>query len=623
MTKSYRYMLMFLLTVTAGCAQQNHPPAVTDVHIEGLPSVGGVLTVQYVYTDPDGDAEGDTEIVWKSGERVLGRGPALEVTSVLDGRPLQVWVEPRDRCGLAGEAIPAGNGPVVAGYGLLPDAVPFLRPFVPPACDPADPEVFFIRTNDDWAHVNDADKRVFCVAPGDYGDLGEITITQSGTPEAPRYLLLDTDDPRHPAAIAGGDFADKVGWEEKLARYRLVLDHADYWVIDRPAYWEDPSPFHGPLELVGASHNLINRAFYVDASAGIGLANGSHENTIQNVHMEKTRWAVDYALAQGADPPYEQQIFADLAALELEGAAPGDRFLNNVFVNNEIINYADAFQAVRGSDAYVDNVDADPPNPPLDGAGTVVAGNLFYVTPLIYTDGDGGFDEAGGFALAENALDFKFGSLDPENPIRVLGNVMFGYRPTDASYADLDDEGYAMVFHFGAGNLEVARNYVLDAQLGYGAGGPRGGDPAIYAAVFRENFFYDLREGVQRIYGSDREGVYDGAVDLLLERNVFGRLDPAFEGPSLHAYNTRDLVVRGNVFADSRGMWFGYPVNASTGLVFEGNLVYDTPDWLESIPDYAEARDNRELSGPFDYEPYRIGVVLRRFTAAPVSLTIP
>ena len=621
--KNVQLIFLAALALLAGCGAGDRPPVARDVRIEGLPSVGNVLTVQYVYDDPDGDAEGATEIVWKSGEEVVKLGPQLEVVPEFDGRPLQAWVRPRDARGRSGEAVAAANGPVVAGYGLLPEAVPFLRPFAPPACDPADPEVFFIRTSADWVHVNDTGKRVFCVVPGDYGNLGEIVITQSGTPEAPRYLLLASDDPRHPAAIAGGDFADKTGWEDKLARYRLVLDRADYWVIDRPAYWEDPSPFAAPLELEGASHNLINRAFYVDTAAGIGLTGGSHENTVQNVHMEKTRWAVDYARSLGADPPYERQIFADLAALELEGAAPGNRFLNNVFVNNEVINYADAFQAVRGAGAYVDNVDPDPPNPPLDGAGTVVAGNLFYVTPLIYTDGDGGFDEDGGFALAENALDFKFGSLDPQNPVRVLGNVMFGYRPADASYADLDDEGYAMVFHFGAGNLEVARNYVLDAQLGYGADGPRGGDPAIYAAVFRDNVFYGLREGVQRIYGSDREGVYDGAVDLLLERNVFGRLDPAFEGPSLHAYNTRDLVVRGNVFAESRGMWFGYPANASTGLVIEDNLVYDTPDWFESIPDYARASGNRELSGPFDYEPYRTGVVLRRFTAAPVFVTVP
>ena len=616
-------LLILLLLAAAGCSQANRPPVAEDLRIEGVPSVGNTLSVSYTFSDPDGDAEGATEIVWKSGDRVLARGAEIEVAPEYDGLPLQAWVRPRDARGRAGETVAAGNGPLVAGYGLLPDAVPYLRPFTPPACDPADPEVFFIRTSADWAHVNDADKRVFCVAPGDYGDLGAITITQSGTAEAPRYLLLDTDGPRHPAALVGGDFADKTGWEEKLARYRLVLDHADYWVIDRPAYWEDPSPFHGPLELVASSHNLINRAFYVDTAAGIGLTGGSNENTVQNAHMEKTRWAVDYALARGADPPYEEQIFADLAAIELEGVDPGDRFWDNVFVNNEIVNYVDAFQAVRGSNAYVDNVDPDPPNPALDAAGTVIAGNLFYVTPLIYTDGGGNFGEDGDHALSENALDFKFGSLDAGRPVLVLGNVFFGYRPADGSYSDLDDEGSAMVFHYGAGHLEVARNYVLDSQLGYSIGGPRGGEPAIYDSAFRSNFFYDLRESVQRIYGSDQEGVYDGAVNLLLEKNVFGRLDPNFEGPSLHAYNTRGLAVRGNVFAESRGMWFGYPTNASTDLVIEGNDVYDTPDWLESIPDYAEHSGNSIHDGSFDYGPWRLQVVLRKFTAAPQSKNIP
>ncbi|WP_457638229.1 hypothetical protein [Oceanithermus sp.] len=623
--KRTSFLLLLLLAIT-GCSQAGHPPAAENVQIEGLPSIGNTLSVSYAFSDPDGDAEKGTEIVWKSGDEVLAQGASLEIAPELDGHPIQVWVLPRDARGQAGEAVAAENGPMVAGYGLLPDAVPYLQPFVPPTCDPDDPEVFFIRSAEDWDHVNDADKRIFCVAPGDYGDLGAIVLTQSGTAEAPRYLLLDTDDPRHPAAIVDGDFADKTGWEEKLARYRLELDNADYWVIDRQAFWEAPSPFEAPLKLFGSSHNLINRAFYVDTSNGVELKNGSNYNTLQNIHMEKTGWAVDYALEHGADPDYEEQIFADLAALALGGSEPGDSFVGNVFVNNEVINYVDAFQTVRGSNAWPDDDDPDAENPPLDGAGTVIAGNLFYTTPLIYTDGSGNFSEDGDYALSENALDFKFGSLDPENPILVLGNVMFGYRETDNTYSDLDDYGNAMVFHFGVGNLVLERNLVVDSQSGYSIGGPLGGDPAIYDTAFRNNVFYNIQDNIQYIYGSGQAGVYDGAQNLLLEGNLFGLQT---HGPySLHAYNTSNLVIRKNIFADSRSLWFGDPsdpdhTNDSTGLVIEENDVYDNPDWFDSIPDYAKARDNHELTGPFDYSTYRREVILRKFTREPQSQTLP
>lgn len=182
--------------------------------------------------------------------------------------------------------------------------------------------------------------------------------------------------------------------------------------------------------------------------------------------MEKTQWSVNYATAHKPKPKekekvlpmYNIRIFADLAAIGIKGAKDGDTFRNNIITHNEMINYVDAVQLVRIEDGFAP--EKSDPNPKLDGAGTIIADNVFYTTSLLYTDGDGNFMKSGERAVTENALDFKFGSLDPKNPIKIFNNFMFGYRNVDNTYSYLSDNGNAMVFHFGAGNITVEGNSI-------------------------------------------------------------------------------------------------------------------------------------------------------------------
>jgi hypothetical protein len=470
-----------------------------------------------------------------------------------------------------------------------------------PKCDSKNPDVFFIRSNDDWLQINGS-KTIYCVEPGDYSSVGEVEINVSGTFKKPRYILLNNGNDTHPIQLS----------RRELAKYTLRLKNADYWIIDRQANWEEANPFKGMLYLDGSSHNIMNRGLSMDTSAGITLTDGSHFNSIQNFHMEKTKWSVDYATANKTqelkDLDYNKRIFADLAAIGLKGVKDGESLKNNIVTHNEIINYVDAVQLTR-----IDGADApnkSDPNPRLDGAGTIIADNLFYTTSLLYTDGHGNFMSSGERAVTENALDFKFGSLDQDNPVIVTNNFMFGYRFVDNTYSNLGDNGNAMVFHFGAGNMVIEGNYIFDCKNGFAAGGARGQDPAMYDITMSDNVFYDMKENIDHIYGTRAENSFDGARNILLNNNVFGKVGVY----SLHAYNTDSLTIQGNSFVDTKSMYFApdHMECRSKGLVIKGNIFYNMMD--TGIPPFATESKNTKLMQLFDWSPYLKSVKTRIFT---------
>lgn len=608
-----RALLVVLVSVgLVGCAQRalhptdpatNRAPTATQVRIQGTPAVGATLTLSYAFSDPDDDAEGASLIVWSTPEGELQRGPQKQLTvpAELDGAWIGAEVVPVDAHGLAGSAAAAENNRVrIGGRGLLPETYRFVKRVELPSC--SDPNAFHIRTAEDWDHLNDPDKRIFCVAPSDYTALGAIHITASGSADEPRYLLLDNGNDRHPARLE----------RSELARYRLQLEGAHHWVIDRPGYWEDPHAYHSPLVLREASDNLIQRAYYVDTGGTVRLYAGSHRNTLQYFHMEKTNWAVRYAEDHGPNPPNQERIFADHGAIELFVDGPDQSVWDNVIVENELINYVDGVQLVRSGRGYPAEGE---PNPRLDAAGTVIAGNLIYTTPTIYTDGAGRFDSQGAFALSENALDFKFGSLDPERPVRVLGNVMFGYRVSDATYSSLSDNGNAMVFHYGIANFEIEGNYVFDCRNALTIGDPRGGEPALHDARFLRNAFFDFGQNIAHLYGSREHGVYDSAADVDFVKNIFG----AAQADSLLVYKAERLRIAENTFVHTAPMRFS-PGHPSRELRILDNRFFGMSE--TGIPDYAEASGNVHLDTGFDAEPYSISLLLRRLTAAPERLRL-
>lgn len=260
----------------------------------------------------------------------------------------------------------------------------------------------------------------------------------------------------------------------------------------------------------------------------------------------------------------------------------------------------------------------------MDGSGTVVADNIFYTTSLLYTEGGGNFDRrmeatvTEETAVTENAMDFKFGALDVENPVKILNNVMFGYRFVDNTYSSLSDNGNAFVLHFGAGNIILEGNYIFDCKNGFAAGGPLGQDPAMYNIAIRNNLFYDMKENIDHIYGIRAENSYNGTRNVTIENNVFGKVGVN----SLHAYNTETLSIRSNDFVDTKAMWFApeFMDLRSKDLVIQDNIFYNTTP--TGIPDFSVQSNNTHLPDPFDWTPFRNIIKTRIFTSQPTEITI-
>ncbi len=89
------------------------PPTVLRFPISGDTAVGGKLTAQYVFTDPDGDAEGATTFQWyrfatstaTSGGTLVGTNSRNYTSVSADGGMwLRVEVTPVDAIGTAGHA---------------------------------------------------------------------------------------------------------------------------------------------------------------------------------------------------------------------------------------------------------------------------------------------------------------------------------------------------------------------------------------------------------------------------------------------------------------------------------------------------------------------------------------
>jgi len=461
-----------------------------------------------------------------------------------------------------------------------------------PRCDASNPKVQMIQNTNDWSHINDLDKTIFCVSPGDYSSLKDIKITASGTKSKPRYIVLDNGNEQHPVQLN----------RSELAKYRLTFISADYWVVDRQAYWEDTTAINTFVQLQGSSYNIFNRGLLQDTANGFTFYSGSDGNTIQNHHMEKTQWSVD------------KHNFEDVAAINLVCQNPGESIKNTVVVNNEIINYVDAFQTVRlyGANQVGATINFD---------GTVVYGNDMYVTNIMYSNGDGVSNKNGAKSFTENAIDLKGGATNAYNPILISHNRMWGYKSVDNTYSNLADAGNAMVVHYDVRNVRIENNLIFNSDYGFTAGGPLGKKYPLENAILQNNIFYNIKENSISLYGTGKEGVYDAVKNVKIIDNLFAKNTTKV----LKLWNTDTVVLENNVFSDTGSMWFGE--NPSLGnryksldLTVSNNYFYNTPQ--KNIASYAKQDGNINSTQSVLYNKYDGSYTMGKFRANPKVLDI-
>ena len=267
---------------------------------------------------------------------------------------------------------------------------------------------FTIREKADWAHVNDPDKAVICVAPAPtytYEDVGVVQLSASGTADKPRWLRWANDDESvHPALVPAAETA-------AVSQFDLTGSH---WVIDRL---------------------VVRDAIYQPRVMGTG-------NVLQRMVFEKPRpWAgrpVGLMLNfwSGSDNAVVDSVFREpYRAQGMDSYA--------VYINEaERIT-------VRGNE-FIDMVDGVS-NGPEAGGGNRIVGNEFYHTPASYTDCKGHYDPNGKCSCSEGMAMVAKGPADkPESYIE--RNLVWGFRKTDPVCAGSGTPGAAFDFGSEAGS---------------------------------------------------------------------------------------------------------------------------------------------------------------------------
>ncbi len=294
-----------------------------------------------------------------------------------------------------------------------------------PPYDENDPEHFLIQTNEDWSHINDPDKIHFYVMPNDYTDLDRIVLTQSGTESQPRTIALYNGNDEHPGALPRDT--------DHLAKVLFDIN-SSYWVIDRMALWDIYTASNYGIFAFndGAEHNIINRAYTWSIQNAINIRSGAHNNTIQNSR-------------------FEDMGECDAVTIILGGMTrtSGIHIMNTKIINNEFYNQNDAIMPVR----FI-NPDTGL-RQPLDVEGLLCACNQMYIDDNTKP-------------TTENGFDFKGGSMNPENPVIITGNIIWGYTGVGTRGET------AVVGHYNVRNTIFTKNVIFDSAhcVGAGSGGP-------------------------------------------------------------------------------------------------------------------------------------------------------
>jgi len=267
-----------------------------------------------------------------------------------------------------------------------------------PPCD------FTIRTATDWEHVNDADKRVICVAPAPtytVEQVGVVQLTASGTPESPRWLRWANDDETlHPANVPPEATA-------ALSQFDL---HGSNWVIDRI---------------------VVRDALYQPRVMG-------YSNRLQRMVFEKPR------------PWPGRKLGLMLNVFTGSDHVIADSVFREPFRQSRVDSYAlyihQAQRVTVQGNEFIDLVDGVS-NGPEAGGGNRIIDNEFYQTSASYTDCRGNFDPKGKCSCSEGMAFVAKGPTDqPESYVE--RNLVWGFQKTDPLCAGTGTPG--VVFDFGS-----------------------------------------------------------------------------------------------------------------------------------------------------------------------------
>jgi len=409
----------------------------------------------------------------------------------------------------------------VEGLQCEPDAQnnPYLEPVEIPEYDPNDPSHCLIPDDYEWseATLNSEACRHFYVRPGDYLNVGAVNITVSGTADERRTISLYNGNDKHPGKLD----------RSELAQFQLFFDNASYWTVDRQAQL---SGGRAVVLCNGSSHDVVNRMYTSGIGTSVFICHESNANTIQQCRFE------DMSLQAR-----KHDVMCILMQHNPSGS-PRDyvEIKDTKIIENEIVNQNDGLHVAR-------NYSQSDPDVKQTGnmEGTIIDGNKIWVTPDIYVDTDGTPNPDGVRMYAENALDIKIGSSNPNKPMVISNNVFWGYRPACTTDSYLGSNGIALGTHFGVDNILVTGNVIFDSYGGFGSGDRRDAPYALQTSVVRDNLFVDC---------SNHRRLQYTAICIYADNGSHFTNNTIIRGenaPIMARHNTEATMSQHNIFIDT------------------------------------------------------------------------
>ncbi|MEQ9304550.1 MAG: Ig-like domain-containing protein, partial [Marinoscillum sp.] len=206
-----------------------------------------------------------------------------------------------------------------------------------------------IEPNADFAsQLNDENKRIFFIKPGDYSGYGRVTLRKSGTSSAPKWMIYydpaNPNDNTHPVDMAAN----------KLATFGRINIEAPYWNIHRIRAIGDNS--RSPNITAADTHIVIDNCLFERGGGGAGQVSLGRK--------ESNYPSADYGVVQ-------------FCVIRNTQISPGDdnhglkltKAKYNRIIHNEFYNSAG------------DNIQLGPDQP---FEGTVIYDNDFYIDPSMH-----------------------------------------------------------------------------------------------------------------------------------------------------------------------------------------------------------------------------------------------
>jgi hypothetical protein len=440
---------------------------------------------------------------------------------------------------------------------------PYLKEVIIPPYNANNPEHFLITTtNNGWRQINNPAYRYFYVAPGNYNSVDmngdgysdTILLTKSGTASAPRYISLYNGNDWHPAKLS----------VNQQATVQLTFDGSQYWIIDRLSTLNAPSS--NAITINAKSKHLIFNRMYFNNFNNAFMIFGTSSDTdyTQNITIQNSRL---YNMSDYGFDLDQSGIF--LWAKDMTAYAR----IDDVFIlNNEIVNCNDGIMLLR--------IQQGNSFPPANFQNIIIDGNHISVNKEIYTKGPDGNYPLGEWAKSENAIDLKAGSDNPQKPVVISHNYMWGYRKTDAEHGGSGSSGEIITGHYHTKNVIIQKNVLFDAPQGIAFSDPSGLPYSVENALISNNIIAQFTP-YDGLWGSGETPLFFTATKgVTFEKNVIVGIGVSrnwmynryVSGDPQWAY-PENFIVRNNVIISMSQRSSDFATNS----IFTGNYHYNTP----------------------------------------------